>query len=93
MVRPLTDEKSIFLNAIEISVAEDRAAYLDSACRNIPSLREQVEALIREHEKPQRMLDQADLGPTIDQPAITEKLGTLIGPYKLREQIGEGGFG
>ena len=30
--------------------------------------------------------------PTIDQP-ITEKPGTQIGPYKLLQQIGEGGMG
>jgi len=30
---------------------------------------------------------------TIDEPAITERPGTVIGPYKLLEQIGEGGFG
>src|SRR5262249_4556772 len=29
---------------------------------------------------------------TIDDP-IAEKAGTIIGPYKLLEQIGEGGFG
>src|SRR5262249_53829759 len=30
--------------------------------------------------------------PTVDDP-ITERPGTVIGPYKLLEQIGEGGFG
>src|SRR4029077_19399794 len=34
-----------------------------------------------------------DLLATIDEPAITERPGTVIGPYKLLEQIGEGGFG
>jgi hypothetical protein len=32
------------------------------------------------------------LAPTIDDP-ITERPGTVIGPYKLMEQIGEGGMG
>src|SRR5207245_368787 len=30
---------------------------------------------------------------TVDEPAVTERPGTLIGPYKLLQQIGEGGFG
>jgi len=30
---------------------------------------------------------------TVDEPPITEHPGTVIGPYKLLEQIGEGGFG
>ena len=33
-----------------------------------------------------------ELGATIDQ-RFVEKIGTQVGPYKLREQIGEGGFG
>jgi serine/threonine-protein kinase len=31
--------------------------------------------------------------PTVDQPSVTERPGTVIGPYKLMEQIGEGGMG
>ena len=31
--------------------------------------------------------------PTADFPGINERLGTMIGPYKLMEKIGEGGFG
>jgi serine/threonine protein kinase len=34
----------------------------------------------------------AGLVATIDEP-VTERPGTVIGPYKLLEQIGEGGFG
>src|SRR5207253_4496012 len=31
--------------------------------------------------------------PTIDQPPAPERPGTVIGPYKLLQQIGEGGMG
>src|SRR5579864_6732302 len=31
--------------------------------------------------------------PTIDEAHLPERPGTIIGPYKLLEQIGEGGFG
>jgi serine/threonine protein kinase len=31
--------------------------------------------------------------PTAEYPPITERTGTTVGPYKLMEQIGEGGFG
>jgi serine/threonine protein kinase/tetratricopeptide (TPR) repeat protein len=35
----------------------------------------------------------AGAGLTVDEPSTTERPGTLVGPYKLLEQIGEGGFG
>src|SRR5262249_49130547 len=34
-----------------------------------------------------------ELGMTGDEPPISEGEGTVIGPYTLREQIGEGGMG
>ena len=34
----------------------------------------------------------AELAVTLDQP-VTERPGAVIGPYKLREQVGEGGMG
>ena len=32
-------------------------------------------------------------GDTIDHPPLSERPGSMIGPYKLLEQIGEGGMG
>ena len=57
-----------------------------------------VEALLKAHDEPASYLDQpavelAELNRTIDEPPITERPGSMIGPYKLKEQIGEGGFG
>jgi serine/threonine protein kinase/tetratricopeptide (TPR) repeat protein len=86
-------EKSIFLAAIELDSEAARAAFLEQACAGNPPLRAEVEALLQAHEKPQRLLD-APVAPAqrIDEP-ITEGPGAVIGPYKLLEQIGEGGFG
>src|SRR6266404_1918624 len=86
-------ERSIFLEAIEVESALERAAFLDRACARNALLRAEVEALLQAHQKPQRLLD-APLSPrrTIDEP-VRERPGTVIGPYKLLEQIGEGGFG
>ena len=33
------------------------------------------------------------IAATIDLPSVVKGPGTVIGPYKLLEQIGEGGFG
>src|SRR5262249_4465415 len=87
-------EKSIFLQAIEMTSATERAAYLDQACAGNPTLRAEVEALLLAHETPQRVLDAAEaITPTTDQVSPPEKPGMLIGPYKLLQQIGEGGMG
>src|SRR6516162_6699864 len=71
-----------------------REAYLRQACSGADDVRERVELLIQAHEELGSIAPsaEAEVGPTIDQP-MTETPGTLIGPFKLLEQIGEGGFG
>ncbi len=87
-------EKSIFLEACEITSAAERAAYLDQACEGSPQLRAEVEALLRAHEAPQRVLDAPEaVTPTSAQAPPEGCPGTVIGPYKLLQQIGEGGMG
>jgi serine/threonine protein kinase/tetratricopeptide (TPR) repeat protein len=83
----------LFLKALEIGSPEERRSYLDAACRG--DLRPQVEALLCASEKAGSFLEcpLADLSETVDDPVVTERPGTVIGPYKLLEQIGEGGFG
>jgi hypothetical protein len=61
-------EKSVFLAAIEITSAAERAAYLDRACRDDPHLRAEVEALLRAHEEPQRLLDVPEAGTWLAAP-------------------------
>jgi WD40 repeat protein/serine/threonine protein kinase len=87
-------ERSVFLEAIEIASAAERAAYLDRACKDYPELRAAVEALLRAHEAQQRILDApAVVTPTLADALTLERPGTVIGPYKLLQQLGEGGMG
>src|SRR5262249_58852638 len=67
-------------------------AFLERACAENPSLRSEIEALLQAHETPQRLLDAPAPVATVDD-LVSERPGTVIGPYKLLEQIGEGGFG
>jgi serine/threonine protein kinase/WD40 repeat protein/tetratricopeptide (TPR) repeat protein len=85
---------SIFLAAAEKATADERAAYLDGACGTDTELRERVERLLAAQSKVHSFLEAppAGLGATMDQKGH-EVPGTVIGPYKLLEQIGEGGFG
>ncbi len=82
-------EKSIFLEAVEIVTEDDRRAYLDRVCAEDGPMRAKLEALLAAHARPQRLIDTAvDASPT-----VLERPETQIGPYKLLEQIGEGGMG
>jgi eukaryotic-like serine/threonine-protein kinase len=88
------DERSTFLQAIEILSMPERSLYVDRACEGDPGLREAVDALLGAHERPMNLLDvTGECSPTAEAPPPTEGPGTAIGPYTLMEQIGEGGMG
>jgi serine/threonine protein kinase len=93
---PAPSVETILAEAIEIPSPDDRRAYLDRACGGDPALRERVERLIANHFRAGgEFLKPPAPRPvvTIDEVPAPERLGTFIGPYKLLEQIGEGGFG
>jgi WD40 repeat protein/serine/threonine protein kinase/tetratricopeptide (TPR) repeat protein len=89
-----TSIDSIFCAAVEIESTEEREAYLERICVHDLELRQQVERLLDAHFQGGRILDSLPrgLGFTVDQ-SIAEKPGTQVGPYKLLQQIGEGGMG
>jgi serine/threonine protein kinase/tetratricopeptide (TPR) repeat protein len=90
--------KSIFLEASEKPIAE-RAEFLEHAVGGDSALRARVEALLKAHDTPDSFLAEpvAGFGATVNvtptQTPLIEKPGTVIGPYKLLQQIGEGGMG
>jgi serine/threonine protein kinase/tetratricopeptide (TPR) repeat protein len=95
MIDGSPEMQSLFCGVLERPSAEERDAYLDAACGNDAGLRARMEALLRAHEEAGGFLrdTSAERGsPTLDEPT-PERPGTLVGPYKLLEQIGEGGFG
>jgi serine/threonine protein kinase/WD40 repeat protein len=86
-------EQSIFLAALELPTPAERAAYLFGACAADPALLANVRALLASHENDDGFLDRIPPNATVEEQPVTECPGTVIGPYKLLEQIGEGGFG
>src|SRR5262249_15260455 len=89
-----------FVEAFQIADPASRDGFLDRACENDPALRKRVRGL---------MAALGRVGEFLQEPAaaacghvsslgfrsedVTEGPGSVIGPYKLLEQIGEGGFG
>src|SRR5437764_13794119 len=84
----------IFWEALQLSSEEERAAYLARACGDDVELRQLVEKLLAAQPRVAEFLERPfpKAPMTEDQPA-GEALGTMIGPYKLLQQIGEGGMG
>lgn len=86
----------IFEECIDIADPMVRAAYLDDACGGCPSLRKEVEALLRAHKRSGEFLSG---GTTEKIDKLREKIGLkaddlkpggCIGPYRLVGLIGEG---
>lgn len=84
----------IFHNAREITDPTQRAAYLDGACADDTDLRAKVEQLLRAAAELGGFLASRASGQTTLEPVpLSERAGSRIGPYKLLQTIGEGGFG
>src|SRR5262249_57799579 len=86
-------EQSIFLAALELPTPAERAAYLLGACGADSALLANVQELLAAHEKGDDFLDRPPPNATVDEQPVTERPGSVIGPYKLKVQIGEGGMG
>src|SRR6266545_2920733 len=87
----------LFLKALELRSPGARREYLDGACAGDAAMRAEVEALLEASARAGSFLESpapaADLIATVDGQPSSERPGTVVGPYKLLEQIGEGGFG
>ena len=103
MAERIADEQAIFEAARKIDLREARQAYLQQTCGDDQELMQRVAALLRAYEESESFMESPPPGLD-DSPSglgsaltfdrrITEKPGTVIGPYKLLQQIGEGGMG
>ena len=92
--KPAKNEETIYHEAVS-KPPKERKAYLKAACGDDTELLTRIEALLKAREVEDSFLEVPDLDPnvTLDESPISEKSGTVIGRYKLLEQVGEGGFG
>jgi serine/threonine protein kinase len=89
---PSVDE--VFDEAMRRQPGEERTQYLDAACSEDSEKRQRVERLLQAHGEAGSFLElpAAEASATLDRPML-EMTDTEIGPYKLLQQIGEGGMG
>jgi eukaryotic-like serine/threonine-protein kinase len=93
MAEKFQQVRDIFIAALEQPI-EKRSSYVAELCGADGHLREQVELLLAAHCEGQGPLDRP-LPPgvlTVELPPPVRP-GTKIGPYKLLQEIGEGGMG
>jgi serine/threonine protein kinase len=96
MVVELLDEEAIFKVAVEIPAEDARSTYLQQVCGDDQALLDRVLALLRVSRESKDFLESPPGGFAITAPitaAFTATPGTQFGPYKILDQIGEGGMG
>jgi WD40 repeat protein/serine/threonine protein kinase len=86
--------EAIFFAALEKGSPRERSAFLDEATAGNPDLRRRLEKMLTAQAEAGSFLEQPARAPamTVNEPLV-EIPGTIIGPYKLLQQIGEGGMG
>ena len=88
--------KELFFAALEFESSEARSAFLDRHCGDT-ELRRQVEELLAVDAQGGDFLESPASMPTAtaahESHLAIEEAGTVIGPYKLLEAVGEGGMG
>lgn len=81
--------EAIFNSAIEIESDSERQSFIEQACAGDVELLRAVRRLIENHFRAGSFLQP----PAQPAHPAGEQPGDMVGPYKLLEKIGEGGFG
>ena len=87
------NETEIFARIVEESDPEKQTQLLNELCQSDDDLKTRLQAMIAAHNEPDSFFEQpvSDSQMPINEFSVAE--GTIIGPYKLLQEIGEGGMG
>jgi WD40 repeat protein/serine/threonine protein kinase len=96
--------ESILAAAVEVDSEVERREFLEEACAGDAELKRRIEELVENHFRAGSFLEQPAVAPPAtdgllynnpptSDPRPVEGPGACIGPYKLLQQIGEGGMG
>ena len=86
--------REVFGAVCDLETDQQRQQYLDNHCGDDSILRKRIEALIAADGDAGSFLRNRDqIAETIAGSTNTRLIGTQIGPYKIREQLAEGGMG
>ncbi len=86
--------RAIFWAALEFPTSAAQVEYLEQACQGRPELRKRIEGLLEAHRHAGSFLvEDEPLDRTVDSALVVERPATQIGPYRVLQELGEGGFG
>lgn len=90
----MDEAKKIFLDALDLAPGS-RTEFLAGACRGDDELRRKIERWLTAHDRADSLLANRQALQTrpAARPAREVQAGDRVGPYRLVEHLGEGGFG
>ncbi|MFT5406243.1 MAG: hypothetical protein ACI9DF_005102, partial [Verrucomicrobiales bacterium] len=87
------DDKAVFCEALSFDSADNQQAYVKKVCGEDVGQVDRVTALLGAYARDTNFLESPASGLHQALPVAPREVPEQIGPYRIHEQIGEGGMG